>query len=242
MRKIKAQCLVVQHVAFEDLGRYAPVLSERGFSIDYRQAGIQALSHEEWRNAELVIILGGPIGVYEQATYPWLTEELAGLAARLAARKPTLGICLGAQLMAAALGARVYPGPAQEISWSPVDLSEAGQASCLAALAGVTVLHWHGDTFDLPSGARRLASTPHTEQQAFAVGQYALALQFHPEVDPSSFERWLIGHASELAHAGISVPGLRTQAAEVGEDSARAARLMLTRWLNVNFPAQDSVD
>lgn len=225
-------CIALQHLAFEDLGRFASVLTQAGHAIDYRQAGPSALSADEWRNADLVVVLGGPIGAYDTATYPWLTEEIAGLRERLALQRPTLGLCLGAQLMARALGARVYPSGHTEIGWAPVDLSAAGRASCLAALDGEPVLHWHGDTFDLPPGAELLASTARTPHQAFSHGRHALALQFHPEAAPARIEPWLIGHHHELAAAGIDIPSLCTRSAELAEVRSDAATRMLTAWLD----------
>ena len=225
-------CIALQHLAFEDLGRFANVLTRAGHAIDYRQAGPSALSADEWRHADLVVVLGGPIGAYDTATYPWLAEEIAGLRERLALQRPTLGLCLGAQLMARALGARVYPSGHTEIGWAPVDLSAAGRASCLAALDGEPVLHWHGDTFDLPPGAELLASTARTPHQAFRHGRHALALQFHPEADPARIEPWLIGHHHELATAGIDIPALRARSAELADLRSDAATRMLTAWLD----------
>src|SRR5688572_12217151 len=100
-------CLVLRHVAFEDLGVFAEPLAARGFTFDVRQAGVDAVSHSDWQDADLVVVLGGPIGVYETATYPWLADEVAQLRARVTAGRPTIGVCLGAQLIAAALGQRV---------------------------------------------------------------------------------------------------------------------------------------
>jgi GMP synthase (glutamine-hydrolysing) len=136
----------------------------------------------------LLIVLGGPIGAYETDTYPFLAAEIALLERRLMHDRPTLGICLGSQLMAKALGARVFPGPLKEIGWGRIDLTEAGAGSSLASLGSEDseVLHWHGDTFDLPAGAVRLACNANYENQAFAFGQAALALQFHAEADPGS--------------------------------------------------------
>jgi GMP synthase (glutamine-hydrolysing) len=160
----------------------------------------------------VLIVLGGPIGVYQEHAYPFLTDELRLLERRLAADLPTLGICLGAQLMARALGAKVYAGPRKEIGWSPLQLSEAGWQSCLARLAKreTAVLHWHGDTFDLPAGATHLASTPAYESQAFAWGTRGLALQCHAEVTARGLEQWFISHAHEIdLTPGLSVGQLR---------------------------------
>jgi hypothetical protein len=121
----------------------------------------------------LLIVLGGPIGAYETDTYPFLAAEIALLERRLMHDRPTLGICLGSQLMAKALGARVFPGPLKEIGWGRIDLTEAGAGSSLASLGSEDseVLHWHGDTFDLPAGAVRLACNANYENQAFAFGK-----------------------------------------------------------------------
>lgn len=135
--------LAIRHVAFEDLGGFEGPLADAGFSIRYADMGIDRIA--DFGDPDLLVVLGGPIGVYEDEFYPWLTDEIAFIAARLKAQKPILGICLGAQLMARALGARVYPGPAKEIGWKPLSLTREGE-DLLAPLADQPVLHWHGDT------------------------------------------------------------------------------------------------
>jgi hypothetical protein len=151
---------------------------------------------------------------------------------RLTRDLPTLGICLGCQLMARALGAHVFAGPVEEIGWGSVKLSPEDQASCLAPLAyGADVLHWHGDTFDLPSGAVRLASTADYENQAFGYGKNGLGLQFHLEADPNQLEAWYVGHAVELAAAGISVPALRSATAAAAVGLRHRAESVFGQWL-----------
>lgn len=226
--------IVIRHVAFEDLGTLETLLVERGFELRWLDAGVDALDPIDPAAAALLVVLGGPIGVYEHDRYPWLAAQLAWLRRRLDARRPTLGICLGAQMIAAALGARVYPGPAKEIGWTALELSAAGRDSVLAPLDGAltSMLHWHGDTCDLPAGATRLAGTPACAQQAFEWGGCALALQCHPEVDPARLERWLIGHAGELAQVGIEPAALRTQTQLHGAALVRQARLAFEGWLD----------
>ncbi|CAA7623309.1 glutamine amidotransferase [Magnetospirillum sp. SS-4] len=206
-------CIAIRHVAFEDLGSFEPVLWERGFDVAYREAGWDELDAVDPLAPDLMVVLGGPIGAYEDESYPFLADELKLIEARLKAGRPIVGICLGAQLIARALGARVYPnGGVKEIGWSPLDLTDAGRASCLAALDAVPVLHWHGDTFDLPDGATLLASTPLTRHQAFSWGRSALGLQFHVEATRHGLERWFIGHACEIAGVpGLSVRDLRAE-------------------------------
>jgi len=225
------RCLALQHVAFEDLGLFARVLSARGFEIVHRETAIDGLDEALWDDADLVVVLGGPIGVGDVAAYPWLQTTITALRRRLHTGRRTLGVCLGAQLMAAALGARVQPGPAKEIGWSPLTLSDEGRRSPLRHLGGLPVLHWHGDRFELPPGATPLASTGSTPHQAFSLGTHALALQFHPEVDATRIERWLIGHAVELAQAGVDVSELRHATRLHAPALAPAAAAMLDEWL-----------
>src|ERR1700759_5360632 len=121
-------------VAFEDLGLLAPIMEREGWDVSYCEAAVDDLAHRSIKNADLVIVLGGPIGVYEADDYPFLTSELAVIESRLSRDLPTLGICLGSQLMAKALGGRVYKGAVKEIGWGPIDLTEEGKSSPLAAL------------------------------------------------------------------------------------------------------------
>ncbi len=220
----------IRHLAFEDLGLFGEVLSAAGWSISYHEAGLEDLDAPILA-ADLAVVLGGPIGVYEADRYPFLTAELAALEKRLATGLPTLGICLGVQLMATALGARIYPGGRKELGWNEVRLTEAGRTSPLAHLDGRPVLHWHGDTFDLPAGANLLASTDLYENQAFSLGNHALALQFHAEADGLRIEQWLIGHTCELTSAGIDIPALRARSQETGPALRAADMALVTDWL-----------
>ncbi len=223
--------VAIRHVAFEDLGAFHAPIERAGYRVHYYDVGLDPLWTLEPVKTELVVVLGGPIGAYEDDKYPFLRDEIDLLEERLAAGRPTLGICLGAQLIARALGARVYPGPAKEIGFSPLTLTQDGRASCLAPFDGEPVLHWHGDTFDLPKGAVRLAFTAACQNQAFAYGRNALAVQFHPEAGGDAFERWLIGHALELAKAGIDVGKLREEQTALGADLNRRAEASITAWL-----------
>jgi len=225
--------IVIRHVHFEDLGDFAPILERRGYELTYLDVGVDPLAGERADKADLLVILGGPIGAYEDDLYPFLLEELAIIQRRLVGARPLLGICLGAQLIARVLGARVYPGPAKEIGWAVLTLTDAGRQGPLASLEDVAVLHWHGDTFDLPPGATRLASTAVCVNQAFSVGPQVLAFQFHPEATAAGFERWLIGHACEIATTpGVSVRNLRAQAQSLAAGSAACGQRCLDMWLD----------
>jgi GMP synthase (glutamine-hydrolysing) len=233
--------VVVGHVCFEDLGSYREVLADRGYEIRGLEAGITPLDTPEARDADLLVVLGGPIGAYEVERYPFLAEERALIEHRLTARKPVLGVCLGAQLLALAAGGRVYAGGTKEIGWGPVRLTAEGERSPLAAIGDAHVLHWHGDTFDLPEGAVLLASTAAYAHQAFALGDHALALQFHLEAG-RAIERWSIGHTLELALAGIDLDVLRRQTAEHYPRVRAAAIEVLTAWLERCESAQRSAE
>jgi GMP synthase (glutamine-hydrolysing) len=226
------KCLAVRHVAFEDLGLLGPLVAACGYGVRYHDAGIQPFDAETLLAPDLLIVLGGPIGVYERDSYPFIADEVAAIAVRLEADKPMLGICLGAQMMAAALGARVAPGPVKEIGWAPLTLTADGQKSVLAPLGATPVLHWHGDNCELPTGCTRLASTPHCPVQAFACTPSQLALQFHLETEPASFESWLVGHTVELGKAGIDPRQLRTQARTVGPATRELGQKVLAAWLD----------
>lgn len=221
----------IRHVPFEDLGLLAPLLTDRGYHIEYLDAGIDDLTDPRAADADLLIVLGGPIGVGDLATYPFLHQEIDLLERRLDQR-PTLGICLGAQLIATTLGAHVRPSGGVEIGYAPLTLTDDGRRSPLAAIEHTPVLHWHGDRFDTPEGAVNLAVTNHTPDQAFSLGSHVLALQFHLETHHDDIERWLIGHAHELAANGIDPRTIRQDAATHGPVLAAAAQLAFSIWLD----------
>lgn len=229
MKQLRVQA--IRHIGFEDLGSFETPLREAGYEIEYIDVAERAPGALDPLGPDLLVVLGGPIGVYEHEAYPIVSDEIRLLRARLSAARPTLGICLGAQFMAAALGARVYPGAAKEIGWSALELAATSVPNPLASLRDVPVLHWHGDTFDLPEGCSLLASTPICRNQAFARGPNLLGLQFHPEVLGAGFERWLLGHASELATAGISPIILRRDTKRYADRLEMAGGAMLAGWL-----------
>jgi GMP synthase (glutamine-hydrolysing) len=225
--------LAIRHVHHEDLGSFAAVFAEAGYQVRYCDVGMGELSGIDPLLPDILVVLGGPIGVYEDDRYPFIRDELRILRERLAARRPTLGLCLGSQMLAQALGARVHSGRAKEIGWAPVTLTAEGRNGPLKHLDNVPVLHWHGDTYPLPEGAVRLASTAITENQAFAVGRHALALQFHAEVGEKGFERWLIAHTLELAlEKKPTVEELRRDTAKWGAECAMEGRRLMSEWLD----------
>ncbi|MGH6839297.1 MAG: glutamine amidotransferase [Methylocella sp.] len=224
---------VIRHVHFEDLGTFAEPLARAGYEFQYFDIGLRGPPTRDPAKPDLLIVLGAPIGVYEEDKYPFLRDEIDLLTARCNAGRPTFGICLGAQLVARALGATVYPSGFKEIGFGPVDLTNAARTTSLRHLAGTMVLHWHGDTFDLPKSAVHLASTALCRNQAFSLGSNILCVQFHPEVDPTAgIEPWLVGHAAELGAAGIDPRQLRDGAKAAGPSLPAKARKMIEEWLD----------
>jgi GMP synthase (glutamine-hydrolysing) len=229
-RTAKKNAVAIRHVMFEDVGSFAAPLAAAGYAVHYLEAGRDDLAPAA--DADLVIVLGGPISVNDTRHYPFLNDEIALLRKRLIAQQPTLGLCLGAQLIARALDAHVHSG-IREIGWEALRLTEAGAASPIRHLAPdqTSMLHWHGDTFDMPYGAELLASTPACRHQAFALGKHALAFQCHPEFDPARLELWLIGHAVELVHAGAHLEDLRAGTRKHGARLVQQSALMIKEWL-----------
>ncbi len=179
---------VVQHVPFEDIGAMAPWLAARGATPRYTRfhAG-EALPALD--GIDLVTVMGGPMSVNDEARLPWLRAEKAFLREVVTRGIPLLGICLGAQLIANALGARVYPAAHKEIGWFavqavPVDIE--GGIDPFRFPAETHVFHWHGETFDLPPGAIRLAQSAACADQAFQIGRRVIGLQCHLETTPQS--------------------------------------------------------
>lgn len=224
-------CVALRHLAFEDLGLLEPLLLKKGWRVHYYDLGVDQLWKIDLSQVDLLIILGGPIGAEEAERYPFLLHEISLIRERIAAKKPLLGICLGAQLMARAMDARVKPMAQKEIGFAPINLTAEGLQSSLAEVGRQPVLHWHGDQFDLPVGAKSLATTPFCPNQAFQVGHHAMAWQFHLEVDAARIEQWLIGHAAELSQCEIATSGLRLDAAKHSEALKDALHRVMNTWL-----------
>ena len=201
------QVIVLQHLADEGLGTIAEALDGWGISA----LTIRIFDGEKVpariEKADGLIVLGGPVGVYEAATYPYLSDEIELIKDALNENKPVLGICLGSQLLAAALGAKVYKSGRQEIGWRPVKSVAAAARNDLlwkAVENQFTAFHWHGDVFELPAGAVSLASSSLTEHQAFRYGKNAYGILFHPEATREIIFSMTRDFADEAAQAGIA--------------------------------------
>ena len=183
--------LVLQHIACEPPGVYEDVLDEHGATI-HRVELDEGDPLPDWRAFDAIVAMGGPMGALDDDEHPWLTDEKRLIADAVRSGLPFWGVCLGVQLLAASLGARVYPGPAPEVGVLPVLLTDEALADPVFAGTPreLLSLQWHGDTFELPAGATRLAGSPAYPNQAFRVGADAYGVQFHLEVSPALAREW----------------------------------------------------
>lgn len=222
--------LIIRHVPHEGLAGYREPIEAAGYALARIDVADPDFGAVDLGEPDLLIMMGGPMGVYERNEHPWIACQIRRLARRLDAGRPTLGVCFGAQMIAAALGACVYPGPAKEVGFHP--LSFVDRASPLRHIADIPMLHWHGDTFDLPADVELLASTPAYPHQAFRRGPNILALQFHGEMglDPR-FDEWLRQWPEALAEAGHSADTMHEDHARYGPLAVAASRRMIAEWL-----------
>lgn len=175
---------VLQHVPFEGIGSMECWLAGRDANTRYTRF-YESSKLPDPRQIDLVIAMGGPMSVNDEREHPWLASEKEFIRQSIRLGLPVIGICLGAQLIANALGARVYPGRHTEIGWFPVEAVDT-DGDVFRLPSGVPVFHWHRETFDLPAGAVRLAGSEACENQAFQIGRNIVGLQFHLETTPES--------------------------------------------------------
>lgn len=185
--------LAVRHVASEGMGLLEKIFAEERVPFQYLEAQKDPFPTVDLSRFSGLVAMGGPMGVYEADRYPFLSREIELLREALRREVPTLGICLGSQLLAAAGGACVFRGPRKEIGWFPIQMRpEAGRDPLLKhCLPESMVFHWHGDTFDLPPRARHLASSERYTHQAFRIGEHAWGLQFHLEMTEPMIRDWV---------------------------------------------------
>lgn len=214
---------VLQHVPFEGLGSIEAWLSERGAAV-HTTRFYQSPVLPDPRSIDLVIAMGGPMSVNDEREYPWLKEEKAFVKAAVGRGCGVLGVCLGAQMIASALGARVFANAHKEIGWFPVQAVVA-DADTFRFPPQATVFHWHGETFDLPPGAIHLAKSAGCKNQAFQIGANVIGLQFHLETTPQTADQ-LIRHCRDELVAGEYIQTEQTLRSVPGDAYYGINRLM----------------
>ncbi len=215
-----------QHVEFEGLGLIEPWLRARGHELSVTRWWAGEIAGPAAAECEWLIVMGGPMNIYQHRDHPWLVAEKAAIAAAAARGARILGVCLGAQLIADVLGGKVMQNPEREIGWWTVRAVPDGAASPYVFPAEATVLHWHGDTFTLPPGATWLAESEVCLRQAFAWGGRVLALQFHLEMSADAVAAIAAGCADELAAGGAWVqPAERLKAGAAAHATGAGALL-----------------
>ena len=233
--------LVLQHIACEPPGEYEAVLRELGANL-HRVELDEGDPLPRLGAFDAIVAMGGPMSVNDDADLPWLTAEKRLIGEAVRAGVPYFGACLGVQLLAASLGARVYAGPEPEVGVLPVTLTADGAADPIFAglPPSFPTLQWHGDTFDLPAGATLLASSPACPHQAFRFGRLAYGVQFHVEVLPAMAREWAqvpeyVGYADRvLGDGGMERLLAEFDAAEAGMRST--GRSMFARWAELAVP------
>ena len=198
--------LVLQHVHMEPLGTISDALDSRGLSYRYIRSYDGEDIPADLGKAVGLVVMGGPMGVYEQDKYPFLKAEMGLIEQALGKGMLVLGVCLGSQMLASVLGANVAPGPHPEIGWAPVRLTEEATVDRLLHTIDQEFMgfHWHGDVFDLPDGSVSLASSDMTECQAFRHGNNAYGFLFHMEVNDFMVRDWTASSPANLANAGVA--------------------------------------
>ena len=200
--------LVIQHVPQEHLGQFEIPLKEEGVEIKTLRIFESEAPAPDWEplgSPQGLIVMGGPMSANDEPRLNYIARELRLIEQAIKRGCPVLGICLGSQLIAKALGARVYPGPEKEIGWYDLDLTPEGQSDPLfhGWPARLRIFQWHGETFDLPSGAVHLACSSRYPHQAFRFGENVYGLQFHPEITLKMITHWLNKDAAEVAAARL---------------------------------------
>jgi GMP synthase-like glutamine amidotransferase len=227
--------LVLQHIACEPPGVFEDVLRERGVDL-HRVELDEGEPLPDWREFDAIVAMGGPMSVNDEATLPWLIEEKRTIGDAVRAAKPYWGVCLGVQLLASSLGARVYAGPEPEVGLLPVELTAEGRVDPVFGdlEVGLATLQWHGDTFDLPEGAIRLASSPAYANQAFRF-ERAYGVQFHLEVSAEMADEWAevpeYVASLERTLGAEGAPAFLTEIAANAETMRSAGRSLFERWL-----------
>ena len=228
--------MIITHLQQEGSCTLGHAIIDRGMRIHTRNTPRHGIDDIDPLRPDLLVVMGGPVAVYQADDYPFLQREMDILKARIEADLPTIGICLGSQLIAAALGSKVYKGSqGKEVGWDSLNVTEGGKGSTVEMICApnCNMFHWHGDTFDLPSGATLLASSDQYDNQIYSHGK-ALGLQCHPEVQQRQLEEWFVMFQGDITGDDPLIPvhELRAQTAEHIDTLNKQAKLFFNAWLD----------
>lgn len=222
-----------QHVSFEQPGSITEWCQARGHLLTGTQFYKNELHSPDFDTIDLLVIMGGPMNIYEEEEYPWLNMEKQWIKQAIALKKPILGICLGAQLLADSLGAKVYPGKEKEIGWFPITRTSKYEPPFQYIPKQMNVFHWHGDTFNLPENAVRMASSKVCQNQAFIYEKNMIGLQFHLEVGEENI-RDIIDHSRNELTQGRYIQAVPDMCGRFGLIQQNKAILFqfMDQWMN----------
>lgn len=230
-------CLVLRHLQAEGSCMFGAVLADRGYRMKTMNSTIDDLNEIDPLRPDILIVMGGPIGVYQAEHYPFLKQEMAVLKTRIEADLPTIGVCLGAQLIAQAAGSTVYKGDAgKEVGWIPLEMTDAAKACEFRHFDSekTNMFHWHGDTFDLPDNATLMASSRDYQNQIFTIGQNICGFQCHPEVTASQLPEWFVMFVNQITgpNAVIDIETLRADTDRYIDALNAQSKLFFEEWLD----------
>lgn len=224
-----------RHNLCEGMGSLAAALDKAGLPYHYVDTYHEDIDDFDALGPELLVVMGGAPGVYQMKDYPFIEKEIDIIRARLDRGKAVMGICLGAQMLAKAMGSDVYPGAqGPEKGWFPLTVNDAGMKGPARFLdkSYTSMFHWHGDTFDLPLAANLLASSDKYQNQIFSAGKNVIGLQCHLEITPQILHGWSVSSAASVAKGHLSLDQLRGQTAEYNETLIRQSEKFLLHWLS----------
>lgn len=226
---------ILQHIECETLGTFESVLQKKNLTYRYIRPFQGEPVPNDLNDMEGLIIMGGPMGVYEEDQYPYLSDEIRLIKETLRRAKPVLGVCLGSQLLAHTLGAPVTKAKKKEIGWFSVYLTEDAKSDSLfsGVSSPLSAMHWHGDVFDLPKGAAALASSDLTKYQAFRYGKNAYGILFHLEVTKPMIEAWTLRFRAELESEHLDPAAILKAGDRHFNSLEKAGTLIFNRWADL---------
>lgn len=224
---------VLQHAAYEGPGEIASWAADHGHAMSLYHLYKDNLLPDP-RSFDVLLVMGGEMNIYQYRDYPWLRAERNLIYSAMQQGKRVIGICLGAQLIADALGSRVFQNAQYELGWFPVDFTSEGRTVYPDLPPSATVLHWHGDTFELPSGATRMASSPGCPEQGFVIEKKCLGLQFHLETNSELVEQFVAGQVGWPSGAYVQTPeALLSDGDKYHQANKRFLHGMLDRFCSI---------